>query len=55
LSDEERESITAMCNAFPYESLPPTQIVPALLDQGIYLASESSFYRVLNPASNLTI
>jgi len=53
LSDEERESIVAMCNSFPYESLPPTQIVPALLDQGIYLASESSFYRVLKASQQL--
>ena len=30
-----------------YKSLPPSQIVPRLADQGIYLASESTFYRVL--------
>jgi putative transposase len=27
--------------------LPPTQIVPSLADKGIYLASESSFYKIL--------
>ena len=27
--------------------LPPGQIVPRLADQGVYLASESTFYRVL--------
>ena len=30
-----------------FTSLPPSQIVPALADQGTYLASESSFYRIL--------
>jgi putative transposase len=33
--------------------LPPTQIVLSLLDQGIYLASEASFYRVLNAHKQL--
>jgi len=32
----------------------PTQIVPKLADEGIYLASESSFYRVLKEAKQLT-
>jgi len=36
-----------------YASLPPSQIVPSLADQGIYLASESSFYRVLREAGQL--
>ena len=30
-----------------FNSLPPSQIVPRLADQGQYLASESSFYRIL--------
>jgi putative transposase len=34
--------------------LPPTQIVPTLLDKGEYIASESSFYRVLKAANQLT-
>ena len=29
----------------------PSQIVPQLADEGVYLASESSFYRVLHAAS----
>ncbi|MHB1514970.1 MAG: IS3 family transposase [Acidiferrobacteraceae bacterium] len=33
-----------------YASLPPSQIVPRLADQGVYLASESTFYRVLAEA-----
>lgn len=47
LSEEERQAIIHVCNETPYASLPPSQIVPALADQGIYLASESSFYRIL--------
>jgi hypothetical protein len=30
--------------------LPPSQIVPSLADRGVYVASESSFYRVLRSA-----
>jgi putative transposase len=30
--------------------LPPSQIVPRLADQGRYLASEATFYRVLKAA-----
>jgi putative transposase len=33
-----------------FGSLPPSQIVPLLADEGRYLASESSFYRVLRQA-----
>jgi transposase InsO family protein len=47
LSDEEQDAIIKLCNQSPFVDLPPTQIVPALMDQGVYVASESSFYRVL--------
>lgn len=50
LSEEERQRILAVCNQAEYQSLPPSQIVPALVDKGIYLASESSFYRILRAA-----
>ena len=50
LSSGERESILNVCHAPEYASLPPGQIVPKLADQGVYLASESSFYRVLREA-----
>ena len=53
LSDQERKDILTVCNDEQYASLPPTQIVPNLLDQGIYLASESSFYRVLKAHDQL--
>jgi transposase InsO family protein len=47
LSDEEESKIISICNQPEYQSLPPSQIVPRLADQGEYIASESSFYRVL--------
>lgn len=52
-SAEERE-IVAICSQPEYRSLPPSQIVPKLADQGRYLASESSFYRVLKKHRQLT-
>ncbi len=52
-SDEEREAIISVCNEPAYQSLPPSQIVPLLADEGRYLASESSFYRVLREADQL--
>ncbi|WP_370594645.1 DDE-type integrase/transposase/recombinase [Synechococcus sp. CBW1006] len=50
LTEEERQRILLTCNQPEYASLPPGQIVPALADQGLYIASESSFYRVLHQA-----
>jgi len=50
LSAEEREAILAVSNSPVFRSLPPSQIVPALADEGRYLASESTFYRVLREA-----
>ena len=48
LSEEESDTIITVVNQPEFQSLPPSQIVPILADQGIYLASESSFYRILN-------
>lgn len=50
LTNEERAEILVVCNEPEHRSLPPSQIVPKLADQGRYLASESSFYRVLKAA-----
>lgn len=47
LSENERKQILTICNSEEYRSLSPKQIVPVLADSGIYLASESTFYRVL--------
>ncbi|SDE69375.1 putative transposase [Desulfuromonas thiophila] len=50
LSPVERDAILAVCNSPEYAHLPPSQIVPRLADAGRYLASESTFYRVLHAA-----
>ena len=47
LTEKERQKIIEICNSPRFASSPPGQIVPALLDENIYLASESTFYRVL--------
>ncbi len=53
LAPEEQQQILAACNEPEYASLPPSQIVPTLLDEGIYLGSVSSFYRVLKAHAQL--
>jgi putative transposase len=47
LSAAERAAVLEVCSSKEFASLPPSQIVPKLADQGRYLASESSFYRIL--------
>jgi len=47
LTPKERQNVLTVCNLPEYASLPPSQIVPDLLDKGIYHASESSYYRIL--------
>ncbi len=54
LTEEERARILAVANSDEFADLPPSQIVPRLADQGIYLASESTFYRILKAARQLT-
>ena len=53
LSAHERQQILAIANQPEFAHLPPSQIVPALADRGLYIASESSFYRVLRQANQL--
>ena len=53
LKPEERQRILETCNEKEYQSLPPSQIVPALSDKGTYIASESTFYRVLKEADQI--
>jgi len=53
LSEQERLEIVEICNQSAFSDMSPNQIVPALADQGIYVASESSFYRVLRAADQL--
>lgn len=54
LSEHERAQILEVANRAEFADRPPSQIVPALADQGRYLASESSFYRVLRAAGQRT-
>jgi hypothetical protein len=53
LSEEERGEILRISNSAEFRSLPPSQIVPRLADEGTYVASESSFYRVLRDADQV--
>jgi transposase InsO family protein len=47
LTEEERAKIVAVANEPRFADTPPARIVPALADEGVYIASESSFHRVL--------
>jgi transposase InsO family protein len=47
LSDEERRQVLEIVNAPEFVDLAPHQIVPKLADMGIYVASESTIYRLL--------
>lgn len=53
LTELERQRILAIANSAEFGGLPPSQIVPRLADQGSYVASESSFYRVLRAANQI--
>lgn len=53
LSEDERRQILAIANEPEFARMPPSQIVPILADRGRYIASESSFYRVLREADQL--
>ena len=47
LSVDERAKLLEVANEPRFADMPPARIVPALADEGQYLASESSFSRVL--------
>jgi putative transposase len=47
LTQAEREQIVRVANESRFAQLPPARIVPMLADEGTYIASESSFHRVL--------
>jgi putative transposase len=47
LSEAERARIVELANEPRFTSTPPARIVPALADEGVYVASEASFHRVL--------
>ena len=48
LTAAERQAVVDVCQRPEFGSLPPSQIVPKLADKGEYIASESSFYRILH-------
>lgn len=50
LTPEERQRLLEVANEPRFADMPPARIVPALADEGVYLASESSFTRVLRQA-----
>ena len=47
LSEAERAQVLAVANEPRFASLPPARIVPMLADENVYLASESTFSRIL--------
>jgi transposase InsO family protein len=53
LTKKEKQLIISTVNNAQYCDLPPCQIVPRLADQGLYIASESSIYRVLRAEKQL--
>jgi putative transposase len=53
LTEIERSEVLSVANSDEFGHLPPSQIVPRLADQGRYLASESTFYRVLKEENQL--
>lgn len=53
LSVEERSEVLTIANSKAYQNLPPCKIVPMLADKDIYVASESTFYRILRAENQL--
>lgn len=53
LTPEERARVLTVANSEEYRDLPPCKIVPMLADSDEYIASESSFYRVLREEKQL--
>ena len=53
LSVFECQQAMALLNGEEFKSLPPSQIVPRLADQGRYIASESTLYRLLHQAGQM--
>jgi transposase InsO family protein len=50
LTEDERDEIIRIATSKEFMDKPPSQIVPALADQGKFVASESSFYKILKAA-----
>jgi len=54
LTELERQRMIKLANEPEYADLSPSKIVPKLADEGRYIASESSFYRVLKTEKQLS-
>ena len=55
LSTAEEKQILEIINQPQYRDLSPKQVVPILADKGIYLASESTIYRILRRHGQATL
>ena len=53
LTAEERKMLLDTVNSYEYRDLSPCQIVPRLADKNIYIASESTMYRILREKKQL--
>ncbi len=47
ITQKERDEIISICCSDRFKDLSPNVIVPILAEEGVYIASESTFYRVL--------
>ena len=54
LTAEERKQIVELATSPEYRNISVRQLVPRLADEGVYVASESSFYRVLHEEGLMT-
>jgi transposase InsO family protein len=50
----ERAKVLEVVNSAEYRDLPPKQVVPRLADQGRYIGSESTIYRILRAEGQAT-
>jgi len=50
LTPEEKQQVLDTLNKAEFANMPPSQVVPRLADNGVYLCSESSMYRILHKA-----
>lgn len=54
LTPIERDAVMTIINSAEFKDLPPSQIVPRLADQGLYVASESTMQRLLREQAQHT-
>ncbi len=54
ITEKEKSLIIIMMNSKRFRNLSPAQMVPILLDEGIYFASESTLYRILRSEKMLS-